>query len=284
MGNCSLIHEEKLKNQYQAQSEYSYTRIFYEKISRLAQDLDRTIRKGNERLSTKGPLDQVDTTRDEFNEKIFLIEKQISDTISAIEEAGEQGRVTEAQSLMAHQTALQAQISVLKGDENQNPDLRSDIKKMNVCEVCGAFLIVGDCQQRIDAHMEGKQHVGYKRIREKVDDMKGAVFPPAFSGSVSGNDERKSEFRQDRRGVERGSEQRGGQDRYSDRRRPDDYRNDNSRHSNRQDSNRQDGNRQESSRYGRDDRERSRDGRSRPNERSRTSYNDIPQDASRHRH
>lgn len=31
---------------------------------------------------------------------------------------------------------------------------------MEVCEVCGAFLIVGDAQQRIDDHLMGKQHVG----------------------------------------------------------------------------------------------------------------------------
>lgn len=34
-------------------------------------------------------------------------------------------------------------------------------KQMEVCEVCGAFLIVGDAQQRIDDHLMGKQHVGY---------------------------------------------------------------------------------------------------------------------------
>lgn len=34
-------------------------------------------------------------------------------------------------------------------------------KQMEVCPVCGAFLIVGDAQQRIDDHLSGKQHVGY---------------------------------------------------------------------------------------------------------------------------
>lgn len=33
-------------------------------------------------------------------------------------------------------------------------------KQMEVCPVCGAFLIVGDAQQRIDDHLSGKQHVG----------------------------------------------------------------------------------------------------------------------------
>lgn len=33
-------------------------------------------------------------------------------------------------------------------------------KQMEVCTICGAFLIVGDAQQRIDDHLMGKQHLG----------------------------------------------------------------------------------------------------------------------------
>ena len=42
-------------------------------------------------------------------------------------------------------------------------------KDMEVCDVCGALLIVGDAQQRIDEHIMGKQHVGYARIRDYMD-------------------------------------------------------------------------------------------------------------------
>ena len=67
---------------------------------------------------------------------------------------------------------------------------------MEVCNICGAFLIVGDAQQRLQVeqilhtnsprsghktnftlnqaiqmqdHLEGKQHIGYARLREAVD-------------------------------------------------------------------------------------------------------------------
>ena len=42
-------------------------------------------------------------------------------------------------------------------------------KAMEVCDICGAFLIVGDAQQRVDDHLMGKQHVGYARLRVAVD-------------------------------------------------------------------------------------------------------------------
>ena len=42
---------------------------------------------------------------------------------------------------------------------------------MEVCEVCGAFLIVGDAQQRVDDHLMGKQHVGYAKIKAALEEI-----------------------------------------------------------------------------------------------------------------
>ena len=47
---------------------------------------------------------------------------------------------------------------------------------MEVCEVCGAFLIVGDAQSRVDDHLMGKQHMGYAKIKSTVEELK--VSPP----------------------------------------------------------------------------------------------------------
>jgi len=43
---------------------------------------------------------------------------------------------------------------------------------MLVCEVCGAFLVTNDTSNRMDAHLQGKQHTGYKQIRETLHDWK----------------------------------------------------------------------------------------------------------------
>lgn len=51
------------------------------------------------------------------------------------------------------------------------PEFTSTEKQMEVCEVCGAFLIVGDAQQRLEDHLTGKQHMGYSRLRKAVDEM-----------------------------------------------------------------------------------------------------------------
>lgn len=45
---------------------------------------------------------------------------------------------------------------------------QDDGKAMQVCEVCGALLVVGDAQQRVDEHLLGKQHMGYAKVRDYV--------------------------------------------------------------------------------------------------------------------
>ena len=48
----------------------------------------------------------------------------------------------------------------------------SQEKQMEVCEICGAFLIVGDAQQRIDDHLSGKQHMGFAKLRDAIKEIK----------------------------------------------------------------------------------------------------------------
>lgn len=51
-------------------------------------------------------------------------------------------------------------------------------KLMEVCEICGCFLIVGDTDQRIGEHLLGKQHMGYAKIRTTIEELQvgGAVI------------------------------------------------------------------------------------------------------------
>lgn len=58
-----------------------------------------------------------------------------------------------------------------KSDGKQSANWSHEVlpeKQMKVCEICGAFLIVGDAQQRIEDHLMGKQHLGYSKLRNAV--------------------------------------------------------------------------------------------------------------------
>ena len=43
---------------------------------------------------------------------------------------------------------------------------------MEVCDICGAFLVMGDAQQRVEEHLLGKQHMGYGKVRDTIDMLK----------------------------------------------------------------------------------------------------------------
>ena len=43
---------------------------------------------------------------------------------------------------------------------------------MEVCEVCGSFLIVNDAQSRVEEHISGKQHMGYAKLRSALEEIK----------------------------------------------------------------------------------------------------------------
>jgi len=45
-------------------------------------------------------------------------------------------------------------------------------KEMEVCSICGAFLVVGDVPQRVEEHASGKLHMGYAKVRDTIENLK----------------------------------------------------------------------------------------------------------------
>ena len=49
---------------------------------------------------------------------------------------------------------------------------------MEVCAICGALLVANDAEERAAAHLEGKQHTGYDRIRKEYQRLKVSEVVP----------------------------------------------------------------------------------------------------------
>jgi hypothetical protein len=47
-----------------------------------------------------------------------------------------------------------------------------DQKQMEVCEVCGSFLIINDSMSRIEEHNNGKQHQGYAKLKAALEEFR----------------------------------------------------------------------------------------------------------------
>ena len=114
--------------------------------------------------------------QEEIEEKIKILTDKINTLVDQAEQAGIQGDVEEAQGLLKLCDQLKQERDELKQQIGLKGSLNSDgqfgpPKAMEVCETCGAFLIVGDAQQRIDDHLMGKLHVGYARMRATVEQI-----------------------------------------------------------------------------------------------------------------
>ena len=48
---------------------------------------------------------------------------------------------------------------------------------MEICNICGAMLVINDPNKRLETHLDGKQHRGYLRVREAYAHLE-VIFTP----------------------------------------------------------------------------------------------------------
>ncbi|XP_050683576.1 luc7-like protein 3 [Leptidea sinapis] len=185
LGVCPKVHDDEVKSLFE-KADYSSRKIQYvEEFLRFCRhminDVERKIQKGKQRLELMNsklegpPMTQAQTEKNQ--EQVQLLTEKITTLLQEAEEAGTCGNVEQAQGLMKLCDRLKEEKELLlKQQENSHWSLTAELaasqeKQMEVCPVCGAFLIVGDAQQRIDDHLSGKQHVGYFKLRQAFEEM-----------------------------------------------------------------------------------------------------------------
>lgn len=102
------------------------------------------------------------------NDKTKMLTDHINQLLAEIEQLGSKGEVEEAQGV----SRLLDQLKEEREHSKINSGIPGQEKQMEVCEICGAFLIVGDVQSRVDDHLQGKQHVGYARIKSTIENFR----------------------------------------------------------------------------------------------------------------
>lgn len=191
LGQCTKLHDDEAKRLFdEARSsarKRSYEDEFLRFSNHMINEVDRKIEKGRQRLQLmnktpdgrKSPPLPPHVTK--YQEMLNNMNARIKKLISEAEEAGNRGDVEQAQGLMTLcDQVKEEKETLIKNHENGEDDKNakaawteytSNEKQMEVCEVCGAFLIVGDAQQRIEDHLSGKQHLGYSKLRKAVEEM-----------------------------------------------------------------------------------------------------------------
>lgn len=185
LGVCPKVHDDEVKDLFE-KAENSYKKVQYvEEFLRFCRyminDVERKIQKGKQRLELMNskpegpPMTQAQTEKNQ--EQVQLLSEKIASLVKEAEEAGTRGDVEQAQGLMKLCDRLKEEKEqLIKQQENSHWSMTAELaaaqeKQMEVCPVCGAFLIIGDAQQRIDDHLSGKQHVGYFKLRQAFEEM-----------------------------------------------------------------------------------------------------------------
>lgn len=179
IGPCPCrYHDDNLKEQFELKGESyreEYERDFLAFLEGLINDMERRLKRGKERLDVR-PNDpsvtNVHATNDETEEKRILLDLQVKELLAKIEACGEEGRIREAQELTIQADALKAELDQLKGSVDYENPLHKLDKRMEVCTVCGAFLVMNDAPRRIGAHFDGRQHSGWVKLRETVESLR----------------------------------------------------------------------------------------------------------------
>lgn len=248
IGNCDKIHDDELKKDFAKASLYQRTQVeddFERMVQSHLREVDKKIARGHNRLklSKEQTLDVGESSMlfgGPNDDKIKMLTERINDLVDQAEALGCEGKVEEAQGITRLLDRLKDERQQLAYQGSRLPSMidtaMREEKMMEVCDICGAFLIVGDAQSRIDDHLMGKQHMGYAKLRnclaqlresrEKVKEEREKAKAEAEAERLKRREDRdksrdldgKSRDRDDRRGSRRRDDRRRSRSRDRGRR------------------------------------------------------------------
>eukprot|EP00124_Ichthyophonus_hoferi_P004759 Ihof_evm1s569 gene=Ihof_evmTU1s569 len=158
LGPCNNEHDEKLRTEYSNSRRvgtYGYEEDLIRYLGSIIRPLDRKIAQALQRISPQGVQGEGKTAYAALNTRI----EQLTNQINTL---GEEGKVDAAQAIMVQVDQLRAEQLKLMGGENPLD------KRTVVCMICGAMLGEEEAQSRVDAHLQGKTHLGYVKIRKTL--------------------------------------------------------------------------------------------------------------------
>ncbi|KAF1953789.1 U1 snRNP-associated protein Usp106 [Byssothecium circinans] len=196
-GPCPKAHNEALKQEYQAASEQDKERWGFEfdylrDMQKYVSDCDRRIEGAQRRLEkTPEEIRQTNVYLSQINE----LSKSIEAGLHEIQIMGEEGMVN-----MAVQEMYKVQVKQTeKAEAERNLRNLSDTggpsghQKLQVCDVCGAYLSRLDNDRRLADHFYGKMHLGYAQMRKSYEELqknlKGRPPPSRDTYNSYGHDD-----------------------------------------------------------------------------------------------
>lgn len=194
LGPCPKVHSENLKLEYdgvpaaEKNSKYGFEYDYMRDMQKYIDECNRRIDAAQRRLEkTPDEIRQTNT----LLKTISDLSKTINTGLLEVSILGETGAVglasTEFHKVrVAKQAREQAERDLKALSDTSGP---SGHQKLQVCDVCGAYLSRLDNDRRLADHFYGKMHLGYAQMRKTYEalqkDLKGR--PPPYRPEEGGS-------------------------------------------------------------------------------------------------
>ncbi|KAL1955739.1 hypothetical protein VTO42DRAFT_8137 [Malbranchea cinnamomea] len=182
LGPCPKVHNEGLKAEYEAASAHDKAKWGFEYD--YLRDMQKYIDECNRRIDTAQR--RLEKTPDEIRQTNNLL-KQISDLSKTINTGldeirilGELGCVSTAVTEFHKIRQAKHQKEICERELKALADTSgpSGHQKLQVCDVCGAYLSRLDNDRRLADHFFGKMHLGYAKMRETYNTLQKELKSP----------------------------------------------------------------------------------------------------------
>ncbi|KAI0978318.1 hypothetical protein GJ496_007803 [Pomphorhynchus laevis] len=177
LGECQLIHDNALKADFEAAQkiqDHYFDIEAVDTLSRFVEDCDRRTEFAKKKLK-----ETQEELGEEAARKMNTINKlceEIGITLASAEKHGAAGEVETSMKCMEHVDLLRKKKLDLECDfRTSMPASAYQQQKLRVCEVCSAYLGIHDNDRRLADHFGGKLHIGFIKIREKLEDLNTSV-------------------------------------------------------------------------------------------------------------
>lgn len=243
LGACSQEHNENMKDEFDADSDIArykrkWRRGLINQCKRSLLDVDRRIALNRDRIARE--KDVTFGASEESKQELARLKEEVADKFKDAEKAADDGKFDESREIMKGSEATQRKI------EDFELKRFEKYKKDNICDICG-LIVDGEEIEAMKTgrgwHSNGRQHIGYNAIREKLkeldreldEDKRNGVPSPTPSpvketkAPDKDSKRRKSPSRSKRKSPSRSKRKRSRSRSVSRRRRPDDRKRSRSR-------------------------------------------------------
>ena len=173
LGECPKVHDLALRADYQQSSkakDYFYDVEATEHLNAFIQDCDRRTELAKKRLAET--QEELSAEVSSKAEKVHELAEAIGKKLAQAEQAGAEGKVEESMKFMEEvEDIRKKKVAAELEYRNSMPASSYQQQKLRVCEVCSAYLGIHDNDRRLADHFGGKLHLGFIKIREKLDEL-----------------------------------------------------------------------------------------------------------------